>query len=346
MILGNWAIHDTFKKNSYDYYKYQDERGFEFLKGGVCDYKTGFLDFERYTNDRSKNEKVLYSLGNITKYLLTKDSLKIFNLSNKKWDCFKVKKLNNDTLIINRDTGWATFIKKHYDVKKVPDFDAVVVSSSVCFGACPMLSIMVAKNGTVNYNGLYHVSAKGTYTSKISSDQFKEIAMRFKEADYMNLDKNYFTPVTDSRTCSVLFIKNGKIIKSISDYASSGPHELLWAYLPLINLYQKLDLTPINTPAFTETEFMMADFRVGKSYLELTESETYYLMHSIAKGKAGNFSFKGSYDLHVRNKLIDSVNTNGRYYKFYFKDNTTKTIDIGYNFLTKSNLARTFNKYE
>jgi len=136
MLLGNWTPFDTFKKGSMNAILHSDRRGFEFLPDSICEYKNGYMDIERYENDTTidREEKVMYELGTKTKYSFTKDSLKIFNLTDKKWDGFKIKKLTGDTLIISRDKGWSTFIKKEYETQNVPDFDAVIVSASTCFG--------------------------------------------------------------------------------------------------------------------------------------------------------------------------------------------------------------------
>ena len=346
MLLGNWAaIQDTLKKNSFFYHRYEDNRGFEFLPDGICDYKSGYIDAERFRNDPiDRNERIMYSLGTKTNYSFTKDSLKIFNLSDKKWDRFKIKKLSADTLIRSRDTAWAIFVKKNYETDNVPDFDAVIVSASPCFGPCPMVSIMISKDGVVHYTGEFHVSKKGSYTSKIAIADFKQIALRFKQADYMNLKNDYSLSVTDSRTVCVSFIKNGKIVKSVSDYASCSPNEFVWAYLPLITLEQKLNLIPRVVPEYIKTEFMIASFSRGNAQLSLSDSETYYLLHLLRKGRQGPYLFKEGYKLKLKNELVNEITSDGRYYKFYFKDKTTKTMDIGYNFLAENKLVHKFEK--
>lgn len=327
MILGIWATN-------------YDKTGFEFFTDGVCDYKLGFNDYERFKIDYQQQDKVLYNLGSITKYTITKDSLKIFNLSDKKWDSYKVKKLNNDTLVINRNSSWTTFIKKHYDVKNVPNFDAVIVSASGCYGSCPMVSIMINKNGIVNYNGSYHTSAKGSYTSKISKKAFNEISLRFKRANYIKLKDGYGAGTTDGRTVSVLFIKNGKIIKSIEDDGFSIPSEFTWAYSPLITIYQNLNLIPEKIPDFTNPEFVMAHFNVEGGRLELTDAEVYYLMYLLRKGKEVQYTIQEKYYLRLSNDLIDHVKTDGRYYRIYFRDSTFKVIDIGSDFLKQNKFSK------
>ncbi|WP_231559625.1 DUF6438 domain-containing protein [Flavobacterium rivuli] len=340
MLLGNWAIYDTVKRHLRF-----DKRGFEFFDNDTCEFKLGFTDEKRYENDTvtDRDNKVHYSLGNLTKYILNKEILKIYNLSYKRWDTYKIRKLSNDTLVIGWNKSWTTFVKKRYDVKKVPDFDSVIVSSSICFGACPMVSIMISKDGYVSYNGSYHTSAKGDYTSKISKKEFNEIALRFKRANYFMLKESYNTAVTDSRTVSVLFIKDGKIVKSVEDYASSSPDEFTWAYNPVILLYQSLNLVKEHLPDYTKPEFMMSHFKSKTNYLDLTDAETYYLVNLVKKGKEGNFSFSESYDWKYKNDAVNRVSSDGRYYKFQLKDKTTRTFDIGYNFITDNKFV---NKIE
>jgi hypothetical protein len=346
LILGNWAIHDTFPKNSHLYHLFEDHRGFEFLPDSICDYKTGYRDENRSEAERKTNpeERILYFLGTKTKYAVSKDTLSILNLTEKKWDKFKIKKLNKDTLIISRENNWATFLKKNYKTNAIPDFDAVIVSSSPCYGSCPINDIMIDKNGNVTYHGVYYVPHKGNYTSKISKAEFKQIALRFKQANYINLDSHYSTIVTDSQTTSVLFIKDGKIIKSISDYARSAPDEFLWAYCPLIFMGQQIPMKPIAIPSYLKSELIWGSFSGKDSYVSLTESEMFYLLNILQKSKTVRTVFPEKYVLRYDNDLLKEITTDGRYYKFYFKDDSTKIIDIGYNFITENKLANSFEK--
>ena len=342
MILGNWSV-----VNKSDKSWERDIRGFEFLPDGVCDYKSGYLDWERYENDTliDRNSQVMHYLGTKTKYIVSKNSLKIFDLSEKKWDSFKIKKFSKDTLVIGKDSIWTTFVKKYYDVSKIPDFDAVIVSSSVCFGNCPANDIMISKTGSVLYKGNYFVEKKGWYTSKINDSELQKIIMRFKQADFMNLKNDYSTMVTDSQSISVSFIKNGKIIKTIEDYANSAPYEFIWAYNILMNEGQFLDLKQkkINSSLDNNMFFSNLITTDNRKGLSFASSEGFYLISILMEAKSSDTVFIEKYNWTYNTEAIKRITTDGRYYKLYFRDGKTQVKDIGFNFITESNLK---NKFE
>lgn len=342
MILGNWSV---VNKDSVKPWL-KDIRGFEFLPEGVCDYKLGYLDWERYRAGRVTpyEEKVVYSLGTKTKYSVSRDSFKIFNLTDRKWDRYILKKLNKDTLIIKKDTIVTTYIKKNYNTSRVPDFDAVVVSSSLCFGDCPMNDLIISKNGNVLYKGGHHVTKKGWYTSKIQASEFDKIQRRFKEADYINLKNNYRMMASDGQTVSVSFLKNGKIIKTVEDYSDSAPNEFIWAYMPLITIGQRLDLKPKTTKSYLDNDFFYSSFVTVDEVkgMNLTQAEVFYLVTLFMDARDADIKFDEKYLLRYETDNVKEVKTDGRYYKFFLKNGKTEIKDIGFNFITDNKLSDKF----
>lgn len=338
MILGNWSVVNSDNVKPWE----KDIRGFEFLPNNICDYKLGYLDWNRYMADSitDREKRVVYSLGTQTKYAVSKDSLKIFDLTKKKWDRYKIKNFNKDTLVIKKDTIVTTLIKKNYIISNVPDFDAVIVSSSSCFGPCPMNDIIILKNGNVLYKGSYHVPKKGWYTSKISISDFDKIQKRFKEADYLKLKNTYSTMVTDSQSISISFVKDGKIIKTIEDYAQSSPNEFVWAYLPLVVLSQELVLKPTSINSHLDIEFFYSSFVTTDRMkgFNLAETEAFYLLALLMHAKNVDVKFDEKYFLNYNNAYINQVTTDGRYYKLYFKNGKTEVKDIDFNFITDNKL--------
>lgn len=338
MILGNWSVVNPDNVKPWE----KDIRGFEFLPNDICDYKLGYLDWDRYMADSitDREKRVLYSLGTQTKYAISKDSLKIFDLTKKKWERYKIEKFNKDTLVVKKDTIVTTLIKKNYTISNVPDFDAIIVSSSLCFGSCPMNDIIISKKGDILYKGSYHVPKKGWYTSKISISDFDKIQKRFKEADYLKLKNIYSTMVTDSQTVSISFIKEGKIIKTIYDYAQTSPSELIWAYLPLVTLSQNLVLKPKSINSLLDKDFFYSSLVTIDEMkgLDLTQTEVFYLVTLLMDAKKVDIEFDEKYFLRYETDFIKEVKTDGRYYKLYFKNGKTEIRDIGFNFITDNKL--------
>ncbi|MFD2603380.1 DUF6438 domain-containing protein [Flavobacterium suzhouense] len=345
MILGNWSVVNKDSVMPWE----RDIRGFEFLADSTCDYKVGFWDWHKYQEERNRaiknkqslDDKILNYLGTKTKYKITKDSLKIFNLTEKIWELYQIKKFNKDTLIVKRDTIVSTFTKKKYDIGMSPDFDAVVFSSSLCYGSCPANDLVISKTGEVLYKGSYHVLNEGWYTAKIPLTEFEKIQRRFKEADYMGLKNDYYTMVTDSQQISVSFIKDGKIIKTISDYADSAPNEFIWAYTPLMYLGQKLDLKSKENKKYLDNDFFHSSFVTvdEQKGMNLTQSEVFYLVTLLMDAKNVDVRFDEKYLLRYDNNYIKEVKTDGRYYKLYLKNGKTEIKDIGFNYITDNKLS-------
>ncbi|MCR5862852.1 DUF6438 domain-containing protein [Flavobacterium sp. J372] len=160
----------------------------------------------------------------------------------KKWQGLKIKKITADTLVIGQDTLWTTFIKKRYDIDSIPDFDAIKVYFGGCYGTCPVQQIVIFKSGNVLYDGFEYVDNIGSFKSTVKRQQFSNIARRFKEAKYNVLYDDYFESVSDMRRIIVTFYQNNKIIKSVSDYASSSPDEFQWAYIKVEHLISQLKM--------------------------------------------------------------------------------------------------------
>jgi hypothetical protein len=349
MILGNWSIADT----ATEPWK-RDIRGFEFLPVGICNYKPGYWDWHKYENERLtalKNDRradldniVMYYLGTRTKYSILKDSFKIFDLSEKKWEGYKIKKITNDSLILIKDTIVTTYVKKYYEIEKSEDFDAVILSSSGCYGTCTSNDIMIDKDGNIIYKGNYYVTKKGWHTAKISPSEFNIIMKRFKEADYMNLKNDYSAMITDNQNISVSFIKNGRIVKAIDDYAGSAPNEFIWAYIPLIKIGLKLDLESKKINKILDNDFFYVYLMTNdkKRSLELSPSEMFYLINLLMDVKDTEANFNEKYTFSYNNDFIKEIKTDGRYYKLYFKNGKTEIKDIGFNFVTENKLKEKF----
>ncbi len=313
--------------------------GLEFFSNGKCDFKPGFFDLEKFNDE---GDGYTPYLGTETDYTIYGDSIKIFDSIEKKWNGLKIRSLTKDSLIMGRENNWTTYVKEHYKVENVPGFDAVIVSASSCYGRCPINNIMIDKDGNVFYNGINFNSKNGYYTSKISNTEFNKIERRFKKGNYINLEKDYYESVTDHSTISVVFVKDGKIVKSISDYAESSPLDFQWAYKPLIYYSQLLELKPEIISPYLQFRTIWS-FETKDKILDLTRAESYFLFNELKTGRELDLEFKEIYSLGIReSEIVNKIMTDGRYYKLYLKDKTTKTIDIGFDLLNNKNIVHQF----
>jgi hypothetical protein len=102
-----------------------------------------------------------------------------------------------------------------------------------CFGSCPSYTFVVNSEGSFRYSGGEYAKRVGKFTGTISIGEFHELARFIRDSDYMKLENEYRTGVTDSATTFTMVVMNGRK-KIISNYAESGPTKL-WAIEHLID---------------------------------------------------------------------------------------------------------------
>jgi len=315
--------------------------GYQFYENGDCEDKLGYISID--DSHGYDNRKINY-LGNDTKYKIDKGSLKIFNLETKKWVNQKIISIVKDTLILQvKDSMYNKYAKTNYLIDTNEQYDKIIVSSSGCYGACPVDNICVNKNGNVLYQGLNFTTNNGLFSSKISEREYLQIEHRFKKASITKLNTHYAASHTDDQTISVTFIRNNKIYKTILDYGSESPAEFQWAYLPVRFLDQKLKLQPHKGNAANISNRIF-DFETVTEICPLTQSESFFLLTELDKGKETTTKFTPKYTSeywHDEKKI--TIYTDGRYFSFPTK-NGAKTIDLGYDFLERNNFHKKFKK--
>lgn len=99
---------------------------------------------------------------------------------------------------------------------------SVELSRSGCFGVCPVYSVKISADGTVEWNGEFFVRTRGHRTSHISSDSAKHLLGKFLAADFWNLCNDYSAAITDQATTITVFRTGGRS-KKVDNYANSAP---------------------------------------------------------------------------------------------------------------------------
>ncbi|HRG09181.1 MAG TPA: DUF6438 domain-containing protein, partial [Cyclobacteriaceae bacterium] len=238
-----------------------------------------------------------------------------------------------------------------------PLFDAISLSTSGCFGSCPIINIIIDSTGNVLFFGEMYVSKIGFYEGKISKDKFIAIEKEFRKAQILDLKRKYSASWTDDETISTTFIKQNEIKKTIEDYGRTGPDELVWAYPSLRYLFQDITLEKIDStkiPPYLNLHFFR--FEKGDQILALTQSESFLLWNCLRKGSLVQTNFDGKYNMNfTRNytwapsydeldnayneqaeNKVKNIVTDGRYYTFILHGQQSLTIDIGFDFLSKN----------
>ena len=318
---------------------YANLGGFIFKDNGTVIDKVGFFDFNE---GKSREERKITYKGDSTNYKLDNDSLKILDPINNSWSNYKIISITNDTLKLQKHNGYyLIYFKPKYELNADETFDKIIISSSGCYGTCAINNIEFNENGEVFYFGEEYNTINGFYKSTISNSEYKKIENSFKKANINKLENNYSVRVTDLNTVTTTFVRNNKIIKTISDYGTQAPAELVMAYRKALYKYQNLKLSEFKN----ENDFPISTmFRLHKrkKLLFLTDSERFLLLNEILNAKQVQLNFKENCNLTIfedDDKEI-TIKTDGRFFKY-----GTKIYDIGYNFIEINNLENRDENY-
>lgn len=328
---------------------YTIPQGMKFSNDSIESY----LGFFKDSLDKKGRFKMQY-LGNSTSFKINNDSIYIKSLSNGKWE-FKWKFVSrkNDTLkLAIDDTTFVLFKKLNYNLNNSINFDQIIFSSSGCYGTCPIIDISITKEGNILFQGEGYTKPLGFYSGNLDNKTKNHIFNKFRRANPLKLKDSYSVNHSDDQSLTTTFIKNGKIVKTIHDYGMAGTNELIWAYTAISNIHKKISL---NTLAFDEPFYPKLhyfNFKKNDLILSLEKSESFYLWTELKKSKQTDKEFKSKYKLIFSGNYtywgpdpnearqhkyeINSITTDGQFYKFKFKNNKTKTYDLNYNFIDRN----------
>jgi hypothetical protein len=317
------------------------DNGFTFYEDGKCECK---LDYFRIIRDEEGNRHGI-SLGNITKYKIWNDSIGIYNLSDSTWLKRKILLLHKDSIgLQTEDSTYNVYIRPKYIINPEEKYDKIIVSSSGCYGSCPVMNICINQDGFMIYEGLKHNTPNGLFTSTLTTKEFQQIETRFKKASISALREEYLAGWTDDEEVSITFVKNNKIFKSVRDYGHQSPKELIWAYMPVRYLYQHIKLQPYKSKV-PDLYDLSIEFETKLQICSLLQSESFYLKTELYKSKEVSLPFDAKYTITywTDDNYTETIYTDGRYFKIHEK-NQWRTLDLGYNFLAKNNLMGRFRK--
>lgn len=144
------------------------------------------------------------------------------------------------------------------------------------------------------------------------------------------------------------FVKDNKIIKSITDYGRQSPKLFRINIEPLTSLYQKLKL--VENKTIKDFQNINLRFENGKQIINLTSSEVFYLSNLLSNSKLSNKTFKTEYSTKYNVDYdVSRIETDGRFFKIFSKKKSSITLDLGFNFIEKNDLTKRLKlktKYE
>jgi hypothetical protein len=343
IILGDWIFEKENPKIENHFYS---DFGYSFDKNGNCESKPGYFETK---NKTEKEERKTIFYGTKTKYKIVDDSLYIFNLISKKWDASKIVEINSKTLKLNSDKKIILeFSKLHYKENEKEDFDKIIISKSPCFGTCPINNIEINKNGEIYYYGAHYNSKNGYFKSRINSNEFNDMEKSLKKINFLNLKDNYSANWTDDQEVNVTFVKDNKIIKSISDYGRQSPKNFRINIAPLTYLYQKLQL--VENKTIKDFQNINLRFEKGNKIINLSSSEIFFLSNLLSNSITSSKAFKAEYITNYDvDYAINRIETDGRFFKVFSRNKNSITLDLGFNFIEKNELTKRLKlktKYE
>lgn len=354
LLIGNWKmIEDTVDQEGMRPPLHIEGRGvsYEFINDSIVDTKRKY-----YKISRSETRERRYKfLGTKTKYKFEGDSIKFFDLTDSTWENGRyLKTLTKDSLVLLNAAGERfVFLRHTYKDENTEDINVIALSSSGCFGTCPIINIIIESNGAVTFYGERYIDQIGFFEGQITKETFNRIRADFKKSVINGLAQNYSVGWTDDETISTTFVSNDKFVNSIEDYGEAGPDELVWAYSSLRYLFEDLRLTKLDStkvPFYLDLHYFR--FEKGNEICDLTQSESFLLWNYLRKGImvqnqatnkynmgfVRNYTWFPSYDemedpyKEKTEEKVKRITTDGQLYTFEVKGLNTVTIDIGFNF--------------
>ena len=115
---------------------------------------------------------------------------------------YKIDYLANDTLKlikygINDTTDRQELRLERLNPHYQYEFQKLSISSSPCYGSCPVFQIEIDSTGSVKFQGGSFNNRKGNYTGQIKDEDFQLIQNQVDKINWEKLKENYWTEVTD-----------------------------------------------------------------------------------------------------------------------------------------------------
>lgn len=354
--IGDWYFEKELNseklKNSHPVHPYE-KINFFIINDSILDFKSGFfyLIKDRFTLPDSTLEHRFshYYLGTKTKYKIENSNIVFFNKSENFWDTIKVLDISDNKIKVKNYNGRIFQLQKSENKSKITtnEYDAIIVDRSPCFGSCPFNSTYINRNGDFYFKAYESNTVYDNYHSKLDEETLRKILMNFDKININDLKNRYSLNATDSQTNTISFIKNGEIIKTIETYIEC-PIDLEKAINELSFAYQKVNIKYEDNFSF-RNKLMNTYFTGQNSKIYLKDSEFFLLEIELLKGKKSIKKFEEKYTLNfyewTLKKTIKKITTDGQYYKIVYYDDTSKTIDLGYNFIEQNSIIKN-NKYE
>jgi hypothetical protein len=107
----------------------------------------------------------------------------------------------------------------------------ITLERTACFGTCPVYTITILEDGTVNYEGGDFVDVTGKQTSELTPETVQQMVAAFEKAGYFDWKEIYDTQsVTDLPTVNTSVTRDG-VKHSITHYMGDNSAPLALTFL-------------------------------------------------------------------------------------------------------------------
>jgi hypothetical protein len=106
-----------------------------------------------------------------------------------------------------------------------PDSPVITLERTACFGRCPVYTLAVSADGTVQYEGKAHVAHLGVASAQVEPSRIRALLSELEQAGYFSFAERYLASepacgryVTDSPSVITSVQLQGRIRRIVHDY--------------------------------------------------------------------------------------------------------------------------------
>jgi Domain of unknown function (DUF6438) len=110
-----------------------------------------------------------------------------------------------------------------------PDGPVITLERTACFGRCPVYSVAVSTDGTVQYEGKAHVAHVGHASTRVEPSQIRALLSEIDQAGYFSLPERYTASepacgryASDSPSVTTSVKLHGATKRVVHDYGCSN----------------------------------------------------------------------------------------------------------------------------
>jgi hypothetical protein len=108
---------------------------------------------------------------------------------------------------------------------------AITLERTPCFGTCPVYTVTILKDGTVNYSGENFVDITGEQTSQIDPETVTLMVQAFEDAGYFEWDEAYDTQTVSDLPSVITSVSHNGETHRIMRYAGDSSAPLALPFL-------------------------------------------------------------------------------------------------------------------